>query len=231
MKRISTGIINLDTQLGGGFPAGSVILFIEEPGAGAEIFSYHFIYEGVRNGEKSLYISTNDTKEEIKTSISLYLKIDVDELDRIAFLDLMGAKMQVFGLREVVTLTGDPYNKVINECTKKYDRVVLNSLEYFAENYSRKEVIGLLESMAINARKNESAIIVLFTKGMFESTFETAIKHVVDGVIELSIKEGETEIQRRMKVIKLKRTLVPKAVFRYDITERGIRMESVTRVL
>ena len=89
----------------------------------------------------------------------------------------------------------------------------------------------MLESMAVSARKNESVILVLFTKGMFESTFETAVKQVVDGVIELSIREAETEIQRRMKIIKLKRTLVPKTIFRYDITDKGIRMESVTRVL
>ena len=66
---------------------------------------------------------------------------------------------------------------------------------------------------------------------MFEPSFETAVKQAVDGIIELSLREAETEIQRRLKVIKLKRTLVPKSIFRYDITDRGIKMESVTRVL
>ncbi|AKG91712.1 RecA-superfamily ATPases implicated in signal transduction [Geoglobus ahangari] len=231
MERVSTGILNLDSQLGGGFPAGSVILILEDPGAGAEVFSYHFIHEGIKRGEKSLYISTNDTSDEVKESMKLYLNLTDEDLEKVKFIDFMGARVGTLGLRESITLSGDPYNRVITECSKDYKRVVLNNLWYFAEDYDRKAVIGMLESMAVSARKNSSVILVLFTKGMFESTFETAVKQVVDGVIELSIREAETEIQRRMKIIKLKRTLVPKAVFRYDITDRGIRMESVTRVL
>ncbi len=231
MKRISTGILNLDTQLGGGFPAGSVILMIEDPGAGAEIFSYHFIHEGIKNKEKALYVSTNDTADEIKESMILYLRIAENDFESVRFLDFMGARIGSVGLRESLTLSGDPYNRVITECAKDYGRSVINNLGYFAEDYDRKTVLNMLESMAISARRNESAILVLFTRGMFESSFETAVKQVVDGIIELSIREADTEIQRRLKVIKLKRTLVPKSVFRYDITDRGIRMESVTRVL
>ena len=231
MERVSTGILNLDSQLGGGFPAGSVILILEDPGAGAEVFSYHFIYEGIKRGEESLYISTNDTSDEIKESMRLYLGVTEQDLEKVKFIDFLGARVGTLGLRESLTLSGDPYNRVINECARGYKRVVLNNLWYFAEDYDRKAVLGMLESMAVSARKNESVILVIFAKGMFEPTFETAVKQVVDGVIELSLREAETEIQRRMKIIKLKRTLVPKTIFRYDITDRGIRMESVTRVL
>ncbi len=231
MKRVSSGILNLDSQLGGGFPAGSVVLMIEDPGAGAEVFSYHFIHEGIKNGEKSLYVSTNDTAEEVKESMMLYLKISENDFDGVKFLDFMGARVGSVGLRESLTLSGDPYNRVITECAKDYRRVVINNLGYFAEDYDRKTVLNMLESMAISARKNESVVFVLFTKGMFEPSFETAVKQAVDGIIELSLREAETEIQRRLKVIKLKRTLVPKSIFRYDITDRGIKMESVTRVL
>ncbi len=231
MNRISTGILNLDTQLGGGFPSGSVILILEDPGAGAEIFSYHFIHEGIKSGDVSLYVSTNDTAEEIKESMILYLKINENDLKNVRFLDFMGARVGSIGLRESLSLSGDPYNRVITECAKGYRRIVINNLGYFAEDYDRKTVLNMLESMAISARKNDSAVLVLFTKGMFEPSFETAVKQAVDGIIELSLREAETEIQRRLKVIKLKRTLVPKNVFRYDITDRGIKMESVTRVL
>ncbi|MBE8538675.1 ATPase domain-containing protein [Geoglobus acetivorans] len=231
MKRVSTGILNLDSQLGGGFPAGSVILFIEDPGAGAEIYSYHFVHDGIKKGEQSLYIATNDTADDIRDSMKLYLGIGDDEFEKVKFMDFLSARVGALGVRESLTLSGDPYNKVITETSRNYSRVVLNSLSYFAENYDRKSVLGLIESMKISAKRNEAVHMIIFTKGMFNMEFETAVKQVVDGVIELSIREAETEIQRRLKIVKLKRTLVPKTIFRYDISDRGIRMESVTRVL
>jgi len=50
-------------------------------------------------------------------------------------------------------------------------------------------------------------------------------------IIEMSISETGNEIQRLLKILKLKRVLVPKSILRYDLTEKGIRMESVMRVL
>ncbi len=73
--------------------------------------------------------------------------------------------------------------------------------------------------------------MLLITKGMFDSRTETTIKHYADGVIELTLKEVENEVQRRLKVIKLKGILVPKAILRYELTDKGIKMESVMRVL
>lgn len=234
MERISTGIINLDSQLGGGFPVGSVILLLEDPGAGAEVYSYHFIYDGAKRTEKSLYISTNDTEDDIKHAIRVYLNARDEELESIKFMDFFGAKVgssMAVDRLALSPLAGDPYNRVSNETSKPYRRVVLNSLSYFAEDYDRKSVLDLIETMKINAKKNQAVHVLLFTRGMFSSEFETAVKQVVDGIIELSLRESETEIQRRLKIIKLKGTLVPKTIFRYDITDRGIRMESATRVL
>ena len=68
-------------------------------------------------------------------------------------------------------------------------------------------------------------------EGAIESKIENTLKAIADGIFELDVQERENEIQRRLKVIKLRRCMVPKNVFRYDITEKGIRMESLMRVI
>lgn len=234
MERYSTGIMSLDSQLGGGFPAGSFIVLIEDPGAGANYFVYHFVIEGLRKGEKALFISTEETEEEIRNNVKAISGMNPDNLD---ILDLMSPK--VFGMvgggdakSFLRATTQDPYKRVTDELWKSnHNRIAIHSLTYFVENYSWEEVKALVDKITIQTRRNKSVCVATFTKGMFESRIEAAIKHYADGVIELSIREAETEVQRRLKVIKIKATIVPKSILRYDITEKGIRMESVMRVL
>jgi KaiC/GvpD/RAD55 family RecA-like ATPase len=66
---------------------------------------------------------------------------------------------------------------------------------------------------------------------MFDRKIETAIKHYSDGVIELTLREIENEMQRRLKIVKLEKYMVPKNIFRYELTEKGISMESLMRVM
>ncbi|MEM1998906.1 MAG: ATPase domain-containing protein, partial [Archaeoglobaceae archaeon] len=72
MKIFRTGIVPLDAQLGGGIPSGSVVALIEEPGAGGDVFSYHFAVEGSNLGDNVLYIATDDSVKDVRRYLSLY---------------------------------------------------------------------------------------------------------------------------------------------------------------
>ena len=233
MKRYSTGILNLDSQIGGGFPEGSVILLLEDPGAGADILSFYFLVEGLKNNEKVLFITTDDTVEEIKENLKLYFDISDDLFERIKFVDLMNPRVgsgKCLGFTP--SLYGDAYNRVIGEIFKEdYDRIVLNNLAYFARNYDRDTVINLIENISIYVKRRKSVALIVLTKGLLDPSYEVAIKHAVDGVIEMGLVEAENEIQRRIKILKLKRTIVPKSLFRYEITDKGISLESVKRII
>jgi KaiC/GvpD/RAD55 family RecA-like ATPase len=238
MRRFSTGITPLDAQLGGGFPSGSVILLLEEPGAGAEVFSFHFALAGINRNEKVLYITTNDTKEQILENFRLYFALENGTADKIDIVDLVTPKLDSDSeatpdvkafLKQVKY---DPLRQVRLTISKSdHDRVILNNLAYFILNYNPEDVVELVNDMSLSAKKNDSVILVLMTKGITDEKLESRIKFVVDGIIELDIRESETEIQRRLKILKLKRVLVPKSILRYDLTDRGVRMESVMRVL
>ena len=64
-NRVNTGIQRLDELLSGGFPRNSVTLVSGTPGSGKTIMCYHYIAEGLRNGEKCLYLSSDERIENI----------------------------------------------------------------------------------------------------------------------------------------------------------------------
>ncbi len=237
MRQFRTGILSLDSQLGGGLSSGSVILLLEEPGAGADVFTFHVALEGLNNNEKILYVITDDTAEELKESIILYFDTAEEIISRIDILDLlsprMGLEQEEQDAKAFLKRTRyDTLNglKTILE-KERYDRVIINNITYFFTHYEVEEVLSLVEEFAVYSKQHKSIFFILMTKGMFDGQIEVAMKHAADGVIELTLKEVEDEIQRRLKVLKLKRVLVPKTVLRYDLTEKGLRMESVMRVL
>ena len=64
--RLSTGIAGLDDILGGGLPAGHIYLLEGESGAGKTTVGLHFLLEGVRRGERTLWITLSETEGELE---------------------------------------------------------------------------------------------------------------------------------------------------------------------
>jgi circadian clock protein KaiC len=61
----STGIEGLDYILLGGFPRNHVYLLQGDPGVGKTTLGLQFLLEGIRHGEKALYITLSETSKEL----------------------------------------------------------------------------------------------------------------------------------------------------------------------
>ena len=66
IKRISSGISNLDPLIDGGFVKNSVNLVAGGAGCGKSIFAMQFIMEGLKKKEPGIYITFEEKKK--KTS-------------------------------------------------------------------------------------------------------------------------------------------------------------------
>src|SRR6201986_2502951 len=65
-ETISTGSSGLDDILGGGFDADRVYLVEGEPGTGKTTLALQFLLEGVRRGEKNLYVTLSESERELR---------------------------------------------------------------------------------------------------------------------------------------------------------------------
>ena len=64
--RCSSGCTGLDDVLGGGFPAGHFYLVEGEPGTGKTTLALQFMAEGIRQGEKVLYVTLSESRDELR---------------------------------------------------------------------------------------------------------------------------------------------------------------------
>jgi CheY-like chemotaxis protein len=61
-----TGIVGLDNILRGGLPRGRFFLVEGDPGVGKTTLALQFLMEGARLGERVLYVTLSETKEELE---------------------------------------------------------------------------------------------------------------------------------------------------------------------
>src|ERR1700680_4208224 len=83
-QTISTGSAGLDDILGGGFDADRVYLIEGRPGPGKTTLALQFLLEGVRQGERCLYVTLSESERELRTVVARHgwtlAGIDVFEL-------------------------------------------------------------------------------------------------------------------------------------------------------
>lgn len=65
MQKISSGIEGFDKLLSGGFPQGRTYLVAGEPGTGKSLFCMQFLLEGLKKGEKTVFITIDEKPEHL----------------------------------------------------------------------------------------------------------------------------------------------------------------------
>jgi circadian clock protein KaiC len=75
-QRLVTGIDGLDDILHGGLPVGHLYLVEGNPGTGKTTLALQFLLEGVRRGEKTLYVTLSESKEELEQSAQISRVVD-----------------------------------------------------------------------------------------------------------------------------------------------------------
>lgn len=64
--RVTTGSVGLDSILQGGLDANRVYLYEGRPGTGKTTLALQFLLEGVRRGEKALYVTLSESEPELR---------------------------------------------------------------------------------------------------------------------------------------------------------------------
>ena len=201
----TTGISGLDNVLGGGLTRNRLYLLEGNPGTGKTTVALQFLMEGARIGQKSLYVSMSETKEEVEaTARSHGWDISNIEIHEMVSADEMLESDQRQSLLYSADLELGEATKAIFRKVEEAqpDRFVIDSLSEFqllaqgSVRYRRQ----LLSLKHFLARKRAT---VLFLDDMTADTKDRTIHSIAHGVIQLQeLAPDYGAERRRLRIIK-----------------------------
>ena len=128
---VATGIEGLDNILGGGFTPDRIYLVEGDPGSGKTTLALQFLLEGRRNGERGLYVSLSETKEEL-SGVAESHGWTLDGIDAYELLpsdDSLQPDAQARLFHPSDVELGDTTRAILSEVTRREPtRVVFDSL-------------------------------------------------------------------------------------------------------
>lgn len=212
--RVGTGVPGLDERIEGGFPKSSVSLVTGGPGSGKTTFCSQFVEEGLKNGDKCLYITTGQKPRAVREDAEEFgIDLDHDELT----------------MAEI-----SPSNDVAEDIRKQvagqsFDRIVLDSLSVFELHWGEKDHLRKYINKLMDHFRDINATVVVTSERDGSSgrlsRFGIA-EYVVDAVILLQgYALGETAY-RSARIIKMRRTQLDGNVLSLEIGDKGISLES-----
>lgn len=185
MERLSTGIPTLDRLIEGGIPRGFFVAAVGEPGTGKTVLCIHFINQGIGDGDKNIYVTTEESRESI---INQAKQFGFDFRDaiknhKLIMIDaLMGEDR--WSLKHIDI---DELVKIIIDAKKELGygraRLVIDSLSAF---WLAKPAMARQYSYTLKKVLSKWDFTILTTSQYAITTSEAfgfGVEHVADGII------------------------------------------------
>ena len=222
--RSRSGCPGLDDVLGGGLPAGHVYLLEGEPGTGKTTLALQFMAEGLRNGEKVLYVTLSESRSDL-LSVGRAHGIN---LNGIRILELRPSEEDlkpesqytVFHPAEIEL--SDRIQTIMKEVNElRPDRLVVDALSevrMLAKDplRYRRQILSMKEYSPRNCT-------VLLLDDRTSRQIDLELHSIVHGVIALSkipVEYGKT--RRRVEVTKLRGCAFREGYHDYLIRTGGV---------
>ena len=218
--RITTGIDGLDDMLGGGIPEGHAVVVMGSFGTGKTTFALQFLSEGLRQGEKAIFISLEEDQKAVVHTAAMY---GWDFSEALEKKQLFVFKLEPADAKTTITRIRSELPGFIKEVGAK--RVVLDSVSLLTmmfENESEKrETLFNIAKLV-----KDSGATALFTAEVKEnnpaSSRDGLAEYTADGVILLQYKESGSDVSTVLRVVKMRRTSHIRRVKPYTVGKGGI---------
>jgi circadian clock protein KaiC len=202
-----TGIAGLDEILGGGVPAHRLYVIEGNPGSGKTTFALQFLREGVRLGQRVLYVTLSETLDELSDVASSHHwtleGIDLLELNSLSDRFQEDAEYTVFHPSDVEL--EDTLQRIRAEVERLTpERVALDSvseLKILSQTSARyrREILGLKQFFA--GRKCTVLVLDDCTAGEGEQQLQS----IAHGVVRMEREAREYgSTRRQIHVVKMR---------------------------
>ena len=218
--RISIGIENLDSILGGGLIKQKSYLIKGGPGTGKSTIGYHFLEEGASNNERTMLITLGELGENIRA----HTKKQGINLSDTEILDLSQGNNQLnqeqnYSVFSPVEVEAQPIIQKIVEAIEKHqpERIMLDSLTMLKYLYQNQFQYKSMALSLINHVCSTGATLLMISE-THPKVDEDEAEFWVDGVLGVSYSTD----WRRISVRKFRGSSFQDGEHAIKINEKGI---------
>jgi len=236
IRRITSGIDELDKLIMGGIPEGTTTMVYGSPKAGKSVFAYHFLNECIRLNEACLFVMADYVSQDLFLATSGFgwniqkafkensLQL-VDMSSTHSDIAMSEQTPSTSSLRLVSLADPTDLMKQSGEVLRQFSqsgvkfRTVLDSLTPLFIYNPPMIVAKVLRQFAQRMKGGGSqGVIVTYTEGSVDSQSEVIIRSSVDNLVHLV--GGELIVEGMLGT--------PKARASYEISNSGIRLGGST---
>ena len=222
--RVSTGVPGLDEILRGGFPPNHVYLLEGNPGVGKTTLGLQFLLEGVRRGEKVLYLTLLHAGRVLQEMAASH-KWDLAGVEIASVVSASEAESRV-AEQTLLPSSEVQLTDVMSAVTEAVDRikparVVFDSIEQF-RLLAADPVIYRQKILAMQRLLEERKITAIFVEATQASPEFKTLAH---GVITLDVvMRSYGEMHRRIHVEKMRSVSFAGGYHSFSILTGGIEV-------
>ena len=230
--KIPSGIPGLDEILRGGLNKGWTYLVKGEAGCGKTIFGLQFLLEGVRNKEKCIFISFDETLDEI-TAQAENFNWNVEDIifvDKVKDMDILAGDITFYDFDTLSELQKFLDSIIKLKEIEQVDRVFIDGAGAIGDVIKDRILCRRVFSSLINFFNSMSCTTIISTE--IEAFKDGLLSYLTSGefILEKVKKENE-EVIRTINVSKYRGGKVYLGRHYFEINESGIEIYPIIPVL
>ena len=199
VKSISTGNSELDKNLGGGIPMGSLMLVEGQSDSGKSVLLQQFTWGSLRDSFKVSVLTTEDT---VKSFIRQMASLDKDIID---YLLLNRLKIYQVKASQVKNSSEQSLDRLLEALKRQrgMDFVVVDSVTSFIAHSSTEDVISFFEECKSLCDEGMTVALVAHSYA-FSADILVRISSMCDAHLRLTLDKMGEKLLKVMEVAKIR---------------------------
>lgn len=227
IKRVSTGIPGLDPLIDGGFKEKTINLVAGGAGSGKTIFAIQFLIDGIKKGERGIYITFEERKDKTYEDM-LSFGWDLAKYEKEGkFVFLEYTPEQV---KKILVEGGGPIESIIEKIKAK--RLVIDSITSFSLLYE-DELTKKEAALSLFDLINSWGCTAIMASQEIEkrgATITAALEFEVDSIVLLYHSKMDGFRRRGLEILKMRGTKIPEKTYPLIIDKKGISIDATRMV-